>query len=129
MTSIKNTSTPLILAAAIVASMAMGAAPSALAQDVTSPTEPMATAICTPVNAGVFDTRIHVRCSVAVSGIFYFAAPTSNNNRAARILAMLSTAVAASHDLRIYYDPADTSGASIGCAASDCRLIQSVELL
>lgn len=129
MTSIKNTRTSLILATAIVASMAIGTASGAHAQVTSSPTEPFATSTCTPVNAGVFDTRIHVRCSVAVSGIVYFAAPTSNNNRAARILAILSTAVAASHDLRIYYDPADTSGASIGCAASDCRLIQSVELL
>ncbi len=129
MKSIENTKSTFFLATAISASMAFCAATSAYAQELSSPPAPTDTTVCTPVNVGVFDARVHVRCSVGVSGVFYFAASTSNNNRAARILAMLSTAVAASHDVRIYYDPADTSGTSIGCAASDCRLIQSVELL
>ena len=129
MKNIASTKSALILGATIGASLALFGISGANAQETSSVLAPTATTVCTPVNTGVFDARVHVRCSVAVSGIFYFAAPTSNNNRAARVLAVLSTAMAASHDLRIYYDPTDTSGIAIGCAASDCRLIQSVELL
>ncbi|HET9033381.1 MAG TPA: hypothetical protein VFN25_10800 [Dokdonella sp.] len=129
MKSIAKTKSTFIHGAIVCASLAFFGLSGANAQQPDSATSPAATTVCTPVNAGVFDTRIHVRCSTAVSGIIYFAAPTSNNNRAARLLAILTTAVASSHNLVIYYDPADTSGTSIGCNASDCRLIQSVELL
>jgi hypothetical protein len=122
----KSTFIPGAAASMVLALFGMSAAN---AQQPSSATVPAATTVCTPVNVGVFDARIHVRCSVAVSGIIYFAAPTSNNNRAARLLAILSMAIAASHNLTIYYDPADTSGSAVGCQTSDCRLIQSVELL
>jgi hypothetical protein len=89
----------------------------------------LATMICTPIASAAFDTRVHVRCSVGVSGIIYFALATSDANRAARALALFSTAHAAGRDLRIYYDPANTGGVAIGCAASDCRLADGVELL
>lgn len=89
----------------------------------------LATMICTPIASAAFDTRVHVRCSVGVAGIIYFALATSDANRAARALALFSTAQAAGRDLRIYYDPANTSGVAIGCAASDCRLADGVELL
>lgn len=129
MKSIASTRSAFIIGATVCASLGLFGMSGANAQQPNAATLPAATTVCTPVNVGVFDTRIHVRCSTAVSGILYFAAPTSNNNRAARLLAILSTAVAASHNLTIYYDPADTSGSSIGCQTSDCRLIQSVELL
>lgn len=90
---------------------------------------PKATSICTPVAVGNFINRIHVRCSVAVSGILYFAVATSNANNAARSLALLSVALASGHDVRIYYDPADLSGAAIGCQTNDCRLADYVEML
>lgn len=88
-----------------------------------------ANTICTPVVVGEFNNRIHVRCSVAVAGIVYFAVATSDANRAARNLALWSTALVTGRDLRIYYDPANTSGTSIGCAAVDCRLADWSELL
>jgi hypothetical protein len=90
---------------------------------------PKATTICTPVNVANFSTRVHVRCSVAVSGILYFAVSTSNANNAARTLALFATALASGHDLRIYYDAANTSGTAIGCQAGDCRIADAVEML
>lgn len=87
------------------------------------------TTLCTPINAGVFGSRVHVRCSVAVNGILYFSVSTADANAAARVLAAFSTAVAAGRDLRIYFDPADTSGTAFGCQAADCRKATGVELL
>lgn len=115
----------------IVAAVALGSVASVSAQAPPAPASPLETAVttlCTPIGVAHFDARVHVRCSVPVSGIVYFAAPTSNNNRAARLLALLGTALAAGRDVTIYYDPADTSGTTIGCAANDCRLIQAVEI-
>lgn len=108
----------------VVAAMTLGCVTSAAA----SPLDTAATTLCTPIAVAHFDARVHVRCSVPVSGIVYFAVPTSNNNRAARVLALLGTALAAGRDITIFYDPADTSGTAVGCAATDCRLIQAVEI-
>ncbi len=82
---------------------------------------------CTPQAVAVFAERVHVRCVESVGGIVYFAAPTSNNSHAARILSVLTAAHASGGTLQILYDPADTSGADIGCNANDCRLILGVE--
>lgn len=128
MKSIAATKIALIFGATTFASLGLFGLSGAAAQQTNSAPVPSATTVCTPVGVAVFDNRIHVRCSTPVSGILYFAAPTSNNNRAARLLALASTAVAASHNINIFYDPADTSGTAIGCQASDCRLIQSLEL-
>ena len=101
-----------------------------LSGDLTSIDGPnLNTTLCTPIVVGEFNNRIHVRCSVPVSGIVYFAVATSDANRAARHLALWSTALVTGRDLRIYYDPANTSGVSIGCGASDCRLADWSELL
>jgi hypothetical protein len=83
---------------------------------------------CVPVQVVVFTTapRMHVRCASAVGGIVYFAQSTSNSSLAARVLSLLTTAQVAGRTLVIRYDPADTSGAAIGCLISDCRLIQAV---
>ena len=115
----------------IAAAMVLGGVTSAEAQAQSipaSPLDPAATALRTPTAVAHFDARVHVRCSVPISGITYFAVSTSNNNRAARVLALLTTALAAGRDITIFYDPNDTSGTSIGCAASDCRLIQALEV-
>lgn len=93
------------------------------------PQQPKATAICTPVSVASFSSRVHVRCSVAVSGILYFAQSTADSGAAARTQALLMTAMAAGRDLRIYYEPTDLSGSAIGCQNADCRLIQAAELL
>ena len=81
---------------------------------------------CTPENVAVFPTRVHVKCTTAFSGIRYFAASTADAAHAARVLSLLSTALAAGRTVNVFYDPADTSGAGIGCQANDCRLIQGV---
>ena len=83
---------------------------------------------CTPAAVGDFQIRIHVRCSTAVDGIVYYAVATTDSNRAARVLAILSGAFLGGHQVEIYYDPADLSGSSIGCSNVDCRLLLNVEI-
>ena len=84
---------------------------------------------CTPTGVAAMTSRIHVRCSAAApGGIVFFAVPTSDANRAARMLAMFQTALAAGRGLTIFYDPADSSGVAYGCAASDCRHTTGAEL-
>ena len=114
-----------VFAAAFVAATA---ATSPTAQPL-QPAQDLATTICTPSTVAEFPSRVHIRCTTAVSGILYFAVSTSNVNRAAHALALFSTALASGHDLRIYYDPANTSGTAIGCLAADCRLADGVEML
>lgn len=81
---------------------------------------------CVPVGIVTYSTRVHVQCQSAVSGIIYFAAPTADAANVARILSIITAAQVAGRTLSILYDPADTSGTAIGCAANDCRLIQAV---
>jgi hypothetical protein len=85
---------------------------------------------CTPANVAVFDTRVHVKCTASsAGGIQYFAKSTADADEAARVLSLLSIAKVTGRTLDIRYDPADTSGATIGCQANDCRLIVAVGLL
>ena len=81
---------------------------------------------CTPANVAVFAERVHVKCTAAVSGIWYFAVSTQNPASAARFLSVMSTAQAAGRTLSIWYNPSDTSGAAWGCQSSDCRAMQAV---
>ena len=81
---------------------------------------------CTPSNVIVFSNRVHIRCVETVGGIQYFATPTADAAHAARVLSIISTATVAGRTVVVFYDPADTSGTSIGCQASDCRLIEAV---
>lgn len=114
-----------VLAAALVAATA---ATSPAAQSL--PEAPASVwTICTPSSVAEFGSRIHVHCTTAVSGISYFAVATSNVNRTAHALSLFSIALASGRDLRILYDPANTSGTAIGCLAADCRLADGVELL
>ncbi|NOZ06227.1 MAG: hypothetical protein GXP41_07745 [Chloroflexi bacterium] len=84
---------------------------------------------CTPARVAVFATRIHVKCAAGISGIWYFAYPTSDAAGAARVLSVLNSALVTGRTLVILYDPSDTtSGPPIGCAASDCRLLQALEV-
>jgi len=84
---------------------------------------------CTPARVGVFATRIHVKCTAAVSGIWYFAYPTTDVAGVARVLSVLNTALVTGRTVVILYDPGDTtSGPPVGCAASDCRLLQALEI-
>ena len=78
---------------------------------------------CTPINVTTYAIRLHVQCASPINGISYFAVSTSDADNAARVLSVISTAQVAGRTLTILYDPADTSGSPIGCAASSCRLI------
>lgn len=83
-------------------------------------------ASCTPNQVMSFTQRIHVRCASAIGKISYFALSTQNAQLAARTLSLISTAQVAGRTLTVLYDPADLSGASIGCLTSDCRLIHAI---
>lgn len=94
-----------------------------------SPDSPDAIFTCSPSYVGEFDNRVHVRCSTAAPGaIYYFATPTSDSKRAARVLSVFLTAKALGKNLRMYYNP-NSSGSSFGCGYSDCRPIDYVEIM
>lgn len=80
---------------------------------------------CVPVQVMNYRPRIHVKCAASVGGVIYFAASTTDSGFVARTLSVISTAQVAGRTLSILYDPADLSGASIGCQNNDCRLIQA----
>lgn len=85
---------------------------------------------CKSVDVGVYAERIHVRCDVAAAGgIVYFAVATANSAHAARILSVLNSAHVAQRQIRVLFDPADTSGTAFGCAANDCRRLLAVGML
>jgi len=81
---------------------------------------------CTPTESMTYSARIHVKCASAVGSIIYFALGTNDEAAAARALSVINTALVAGRALTVLYDPADTGGTTIGCLASDCRLIQAV---
>jgi len=83
---------------------------------------------CTPASTATFQSRIHVKCAASVGGVSYFAASSSDWAYAARILSIAESAQVGGRTLDILYDPADLSGASIGCLTADCRLIQGISL-
>lgn len=80
---------------------------------------------CVPVEVATYQGRIHVRCAASVGGINFFAASTQDTAYAARLLAILTAAQVAGRTLNILFDPADQSGAAIGCGVNDCRLIRA----
>jgi len=80
---------------------------------------------CVPVEVATYQGRIHVRCAAAVGGINFLAASTQDAAYAARLLAVLTAAQVAGRTLNILFDPADQSGAAIGCGVNDCRLIRA----
>jgi hypothetical protein len=81
---------------------------------------------CRPNQVMVFDNRVHVECSSSVGRIKFFAFPTADNGKSARVLSLLSTAQVAGRTLTILYDPADASGQAYGCLVGDCRPILGV---
>lgn len=85
---------------------------------------------CVIANVAFFSkplgSRMHVQCqSAAPGGIAYFVYNTKNKE-APMVMNLLTTALAGNKTLTIVYNPADLSGAKIGCLNSDCRLIQGV---
>ena len=85
---------------------------------------------CEPVNVAVFKSRIHVKCSSAVSnGIIYFATSTQDSAHADRMLSLFTAAINGKRRLSILYNPSDTSGGSFGCQTHDCRISIAAAIL
>jgi hypothetical protein len=77
---------------------------------------------CTPVAVATFANRAHVRCTPTIGGgIIYFAVNASDTAFAARFVSIGTAALVSGRGLSVFYDPADTSGTTFGCASSDCR--------
>jgi hypothetical protein len=85
---------------------------------------------CKVDQVGVFVDHIFTRCESNASGVYIFAYPTKNAAQAARILNVLTGVTLGGVDevAVITFDPADVSGASIGCPPSNCRTIQAVHV-
>ncbi|MGE5123842.1 MAG: hypothetical protein ACM3H7_04945 [Acidobacteriaceae bacterium] len=88
-------------------------------------------------HVAVFTTRVHIWCqsttpvggAPALTGISWFAFPTSPDSAgASRIFSILQSAKVTGGVVWVWVNPADTSGTSFGCGASDCRRIYGVEL-
>ena len=84
--------------------------------------------ICTPTGVATFPNRIHIRCAQSFSGVVFFAYGSSDSAGAARYMSMATSALISGRNARIFYDPADQSGASIGCRTTDCRLLRGLEI-
>ena len=84
--------------------------------------------ICTPTGVATLASRIHIRCAQSFSGIVFFAYGSSDSAGAARYMSMATSALISGRNVTIIYDPADLSGASIGCQTSDCRLLRGLEI-
>ena len=117
-----------ILIGALIAAPLSGAnaKPSAnpdVASNVTAPTSPTNSIRCVPIEVAVIKNQVHVRCATPVDGISYFTTATSEAGHAARILSTLTTALLASKQIEIAYDPADLSGTALGCTNDNCRMI------
>jgi len=90
-----------------------------------------------PNHVGLFTDRVHIYCTSttpiasapALSGIFWFAFPTSPDSAgASRFFSLLQSTKITGGTLWVMVNPNDTSGSSFGCAASDCRKIYGAEL-
>jgi hypothetical protein len=88
-------------------------------------------------HVAVFTNRVHVWCqsttpvagAPALTGIYYFAFPTSPDSAgASRIFSILQSAKVTGGIVWVEVNPADTSGTSFGCSSGDCRRIYGVEL-
>jgi len=128
---------PVLIVAALLAAPASAADPaSGDAQSdaipAFSPKVDRSVMACTPQYTGSFATRVHIRCSnpttVGADTVYYWAVPTADRAEAARAMSLFITAIVTATPLYIYYDPADTSGPSIGCQTSDCRVAWGIEL-
>lgn len=79
---------------------------------------------CSPDLVVSANVRVVAHCAAGYSNtIFWFAYPTSDSANASRMLSVFETAKATGATVTFYFDTADTSGASYGCLASDCRAI------
>jgi hypothetical protein len=88
-------------------------------------------------HVAVFTTRVHVWCQTttpvasapALSGISWFAFPTSPDSAAAsRFLSLFQSSAISGRYVWLEVNPTDTSGSSFGCASSNCRRVYGAEL-
>ncbi len=95
--------------------------------------------VCNPVNhVGLFTERVHIFCTTTtpIAGapaldpaITWFTVPTSPDSAAAsRYMSLFQTSVITARPIWVLVDPADTSGNSFGCGASNCRRIYGMEM-
>jgi hypothetical protein len=84
---------------------------------------------CTPADVAAYPkVRVHVRCNPGDGAITYFALGVSSQEDANRVVSLAATAFATKKSLTIWYDPADLSGANIGCLTANCRLILGIAM-
>src|SRR4051812_28730376 len=97
---------------------------------------------CTPVGVAEIHgdssgatNRVHVQCSVATpdagGNIVYYAIPVKDAAIAARTLSLATTAITAGRTLSIEFTSGkntDLTGASFGCASTNCRFLVAVTL-
>jgi hypothetical protein len=132
----------LLFVAAVLAGMVMGpvlvdglatllspAAAIAVAPQQEVPAGPNAPKLweCRVAEVGVFDNRVFVHCWNPDGAIANWAYPTSQVERANRVLSVLLTAQATGRRVGILYDTTD-DGSAFGCAVATCRPIQAVSL-
>jgi hypothetical protein len=88
-------------------------------------------------HVAVFTNRVHVWCqsttpvgsAPALSGIYWFAFPTSPDSAAAsRFLSLFQTSTISGRYVWLEVNPTDTSGSSFGCGSGDCRRVTGAEL-
>jgi hypothetical protein len=93
-----------------------------------------ATAAITPFLCNVdevttFTNRVTVHCAQPYNtSIYFFAAPASDRDFAARMEAIGLVAQVTGTVARVYFDPNDLSGTSFGCGSNDCRRITGIEV-
>ena len=92
-----------------------------------APASPLAgtTYTCSPDLVVSANVRVVAHCAASypTTTISWFAYPTSDSATASRMLSIFETAKATGSTVTFYFDTADTSGASYGCQANDCRAI------
>lgn len=88
-----------------------------------------ANAVCNPADVAQLESRIHIRCDQPISdgaaAISWFALPTvgsgDESKTASRFMAVGMMAIAIGKPINFWFIPGDTSGASYGCGADNCR--------
>ena len=86
------------------------------------------TVVCTPAGVATFVGRIQVRCTQSFSGVVLFSVGSSDTAAAARFMSLATSAMIAGRNVRITFDPAEQSGAPVGCLPADCRLMRGLEM-
>jgi hypothetical protein len=129
-----------ILVLAVLAAVVLHFAPTrAAAPDPAAPAALYWYQCNTPASdhVAVFTDRVHIWCpsttpvagAPALTGIYWFAFPTSPDSAAAsRFMSLMQTATIAGRNVWVEVNPTDTSGGTFGCGTDNCRRIYGLEL-